>query len=402
MANIRKRKWKAHGVDREAWICDYRDQTGTRRLKTFATRKEADAWKVDALHEVKQGTHSPASISISVTEATERWIAHCEAEKLEFGTIKQRRQHLNLHIAPYIGREKLSSLTTPRIHKFDADLRAGGRSVAMRRKVLINVKTMLTFCQGQGLVAQNVARGVKIKSDDRRKASGPLQEGRDFPSKAEIRQFIDNAPERWRAFTIAAIFTGMRASELRGLRWEDVDLEAGLIHVRQRADAWKNIGAPKSAAGSRDIPLVPMAINALKQWKEQCPTRETGTKDQGGEPIRELHYVFPNGAGNVESHTNIIKRVWNPLQIKSGAATDTGKADAEGKPIVEAKYGFHAIRHAAASLFIAHLGWTPKRVQSVLGHASITMTFDRYGHLFEDRVGDKEAMKKLEAAIIAA
>jgi integrase len=53
-------------------------------------------------------------------------------------------------------------------------------------------------------------------------------------------------------------------------------------------------------------------------------------------------------------------------------------------------------------LFIAHLGWTPKRVQSVLGHSSITMTFDRYGHLFEDRDGDLEAMKKLEAAIVAA
>jgi integrase len=68
----------------------------------------------------------------------------------------------------------------------------------------------------------------------------------------------------------------------------------------------------------------------------------------------------------------------------------------------KARYGFHAIRHAAASLFIAHLEWTPKRVQSVLGHASITMTFDRYGHLFEDREGDQEALKKLEAAIVAA
>jgi integrase len=66
-----------------------------------------------------------------------------------------------------------------------------------------------------------------------------------------------------------------------------------------------------------------------------------------------------------------------------------------------AKYGFHALRHAAASLFIAHLGWTPKRVQSVLGHSSIT-TFDRYGHLFEDRKGDQAALKKLEAAIVAA
>jgi integrase len=67
-----------------------------------------------------------------------------------------------------------------------------------------------------------------------------------------------------------------------------------------------------------------------------------------------------------------------------------------------AKYGFHALRHAAASLFIAHLGWTPKRVQAVMGHASITMTFDRYGHLFVDAEGDREAMKKLEAAVLSA
>jgi integrase len=66
------------------------------------------------------------------------------------------------------------------------------------------------------------------------------------------------------------------------------------------------------------------------------------------------------------------------------------------------QYGFHSLRHAAASVFIATLGWTPKRIQSVLGHASISMTFDRYGHLFEDRDNDREAMKKLQAAIIAA
>jgi integrase len=60
------------------------------------------------------------------------------------------------------------------------------------------------------------------------------------------------------------------------------------------------------------------------------------------------------------------------------------------------------LRHAAASLFIAHLGWTPKRVQTVMGHSSIAMTFDLYGHLFEDHDADREAMKKIEAAVIAA
>lgn len=93
MANIRKRKWTSRGVEHTAWIVDYHDQSGKRRLKTFATKKEADAWAVTALHEVKQGTHTPVSTSVTVSEATERWIAHCEAEGLEFSTIKQRRQH---------------------------------------------------------------------------------------------------------------------------------------------------------------------------------------------------------------------------------------------------------------------------------------------------------------------
>jgi integrase len=248
----------------------------------------------------------------------------------------------------------------------------------MRQKVLVNLRTAITYCQGQGLVAQNVAKGVKIKSDSRHRAR-QLKEGRDFPSKAEIRLLLDKVPARWRPFLITGIFTGLRASELRGLRWQDVDLDAGLLHVTQRADAWRQIGAPKSAAGTRTIPLVPMATNALRQWKLICPAGEIGL-------------VFPNGAGNVDSLTNIAKRVWKPLQVTCGIVTETGKA----------RYGFHSLRHAAASLFIAHLGWTPKRVQSVLGHASIRMTFDQYGHLFADHEGDREAMKKLEAAITAA
>jgi integrase len=111
MASIRKRSWVSSGIPRSAWVADYVDQRGNRHIKTFATKKEADAWLANARHEVQQGIHTPASTSITVTEATERWIAPCEAEGLEFGTIKQRRQHLNLHIAPFLGHEKLASLT---------------------------------------------------------------------------------------------------------------------------------------------------------------------------------------------------------------------------------------------------------------------------------------------------
>ena len=378
MASIRKRKFGPN-KDRESWVVDYVDQHGKRRLKTFGTKKEADAWKVNALHEVQLGVHTAASASKSVEEAWRLWIADCEANKLEFGTVRQRRQHLNLHVVPYIGRIRLSDLTAPNVYDFDSKLRADGRSIAMRRKVLISLKTMLTFAQGRGLVAQNVAKGVRIK-DGGREAAGPLRAGVDFPTQAELNQLIEKSEGRWRPFIIAAIFTGMRSGELRGLRWSDVDLDAGLVHVRQRASQWMEIGPPKSKAGKRDIPLAPIVVNTLRQWRAICPN--------GG----NLDLVFRNTVGHIDSVQGIHSRFWVPLQIKCGFITNTGKP----------RYDFHMLRHAAASLFIKYLGWSPKKLQTVMGHASISMTFDRYGHLFESAESDRADMEKIERAVRAS
>jgi integrase len=299
--SIRKRTWKSGGVEQTAWVVDYVDQHGKRRLKTFALKKDAEAWATNALHEVSRGIHAP-NAKITIEEVITLWIRHCVDEGLERSTIEQREQHLRLHVAPFIGREKLATLTTPRLNAFLDQLRDAGRSIEMRRKVLTSVRTALAFARGRGLVAQNVASGIKVKSDDRHKATGPLKAGRDFPTKAELRLLIDRAPERWRPFIVTAIFTGMRASELRGLRWSDVDLDAGTIHVAQRADAWGTIGSPKSAAGTRDIPLTPMVINTLRQWK-LCAAGEL---------------LFANRRGRVHPHTNFLRHVWTPLQLNCG------------------------------------------------------------------------------------
>ena len=240
MASIRKRRW---GDGREAWVVDYKDQSGKRAIQTFATKKEAEAWKVQALHEVRHGTHTRTSASKTVAEAWEMWLEQCAADRLEFGTIRARKQHLRIHVEPVIGSARLSDLSTPLLYDFDAKLRDKGTSIAMRRKIMTNTKTMLNFAQGRGLVAQNVALAVRIKSDNRESSRGPLRAGVDFPSMAELKSLIENSTPRRRPFIVTAIFTGMRLSELRGLRWSDVDLEAGMIHVRQRADAWGRYGA---------------------------------------------------------------------------------------------------------------------------------------------------------------
>ena len=378
MATVRKRTWKSKGIEQTAWVVDYKDQQGKRAIKTFVTKKEAEAWSVNALHEVQLGTHTRASASKTVPEVWLMWLDQGEADGLEFGTTRARRQHLKCHVEPSIGHLRLSDLTTPLLYDFDRKLRDKGCSVAMRRKVLTSMKTMLSFAQGRGLVAQNVARGVRIKSDTRESSRGPLRAGVDFPTMAELNALIENSSARRRPFIATAIFTGMRLSELRGLSWSDVDLDSGVIHVRQRADAWGRIGPPKSKSGKRDIPLAPIVLNMLKQWRIVCPKGE-------------LNLVFPNNRAKIERMSHIHRDTWHPLQIKCGLTTD-------GVP----RYGFHMLRHAAASLFIQYLGWAPKRLQTVMGHSSINMTFDLYGHLFENIEADRADMAKIEAAVRTA
>src|SRR6516164_7052705 len=121
-----------------------------------------------------------------------------------------------------------------------------------------------------------------------------------------------------------------------GLRWSDVDLDVGQIHVRQRASQWMQIGPPKSKAGKRDIPLAPIVVNTLRQWQVTCPKGAN------------LDLVFPNTVGHIDSVQGIHARFWVPLQIKCGLTTNTGKP----------RCNFHMLRHAAASLFIKYLGWS--------------------------------------------
>jgi integrase len=145
-----------------------------------------------------------------------------------------------------IGREKLARLTAPMIEAFKDDLlRKGSRPMA--RKVLTSLKSILGEAQRRGLIAHNPAAPVRV--DFKKRENSKLVVGRDIPSKDEVRAILAGAEGRWRPLFVTAIFTGMRASESRGLRWSDVDFDRKVIAVRQRANLWGEIGAPKSAAG---------------------------------------------------------------------------------------------------------------------------------------------------------
>jgi integrase len=417
MAKVRKRTWTNSKGEQTAWIADYFDQAGKRHIKTFTRQGDAKAWLVTAQGEVARGVHTPENASITVAEAAELWVEKGKLEQLERSTLRQYRNHIALHIVPLIGGVKLARLSTPTIEGFRDDLlRKGSRPMA--RKVLASLKSILGESQRRGLVAHNAAHPVKVAAKKREKRQ--LKAGRDFPSKHEANRIISVAEGRWRPLLITAVFTGMRSSEIRGLTWEAVDLKRKAIHVYQRADAWNEIGEPKSEAGDREIPMSPMVANALKEWRLACP-KVKGKAPDGTETGR-LWLVFPNGNGNIENHANIANRGFYALQLRAGitepAIDDKGEpimepaTDEKGRPrigedgepilrhVMRPKYGFHALRHFFASWAIEQ-GFSAKRLQALLGHASIQMTFDIYGGLFPDDEDDLKRFADGEAALIA-
>lgn len=408
--SVRKRNWTtSSGEQKSGWQADYFDAAGKRRRKMFDRKKDADAFLIGAKVEVRDGVHVADSETITIAEAGKLWMASGEAAGLERTSMDQRRQHLDLHIKPFIGDLKLNKATVPWVRAFQDQLREAGRSAAMVKRVTVSLGSIFADAQGRGLTVRNPvherSRARSASSTPDKRAKTRLTVGRDIPSRDEVKALLGKLEGRWRPLLLTAIFTGMRSSELRGLTWSAVDLDGKTIRVEQRADAYGTIGRPKSEASDRTIPIPPMVANALREWKLVCPRRATGQKDDNGDPIKVLDLVFPTGAGKVETHGNIINRGLIPAMIAAGVTVDSGKRDDQGQPILAAKYtGLHALRHFYASWCINPVaqggqGLPPKVVQERMGHASIVMTMDVYGHLFP-RGDDDAALAQAAASLI--
>src|SRR5262245_25504342 len=227
----------------------------------------------------------------------------------------------------------------------------------------------------------HVCAGIGIKTEGRHKRK--LEVGRDIPTTQEVKRIVGAATDaKSRAVVLLAALTGLRSSELRGLRWSDIDLKRGEVHVRQRADKYQKIGSPKSASSARTIPIdADVLLPALKSWKLACP-------------IFEADLVFPATDGGPMQQLSLAISV-NAVLKRAGVV------DKAGKP----KYGLHAFRHFFASWCINRKAdggreLPPKSVQALLGHSSIVITLDTYGHLFPSG-NDRAELNQSARALLA-
>jgi integrase len=350
VASIRKR---ALPSGRAAWLVDFRDANGRRRAKQFGTKRAADAFLVQARAQIAFGSYVHDTDSLTVAKAGEAWVDRCRVRcvdhrRMERATLRDYESKFRLHILDSeigLGAVKLSRLTRKAVSDFRDRLLASNRSEAQTRKVLSVLGLILTQAQEDGLLIHNPAFGVRVirasRADERKKV----------PAKEDVRRLIDEADESFRPALLVAALCGLRASELRGLRWSDVDFDERRIHVRQRADAFNEIGQPKSAAAQRSVPMGPLVLSTLKLWKLACS-------------LSNLDLVFPSKRGTVQAHSNVLKRHFKPLCREIGVSMR-----------------WHDLRHFAVSLWIEQ-GFSVKEVMTFAGHSSVQMTMDRYGHLF--------------------
>src|SRR6266567_5603390 len=162
--SVRKRSWTtAKGEAKEAWIVDYA-VSGARHQRTFLRKKDADAWATTMKVEVRNGVHVPDSKSLTVKEAGDRWIEAAEQDGLEVATIAGYRQHLNLHILPYLGSIKLSQLGVSDVQAFETKLRDGlpphgtGHIEKRSADLVRKIRTSLGSILAEARMPHNVVR----------------------------------------------------------------------------------------------------------------------------------------------------------------------------------------------------------------------------------------------------
>ena len=214
MASVRKRQWTSpKGEEKTAWVVDYFDQAGKRRLKTFAKKKDADAYQATATVEVRAGVHTADSQSVSVAQAAELWLKSCS--HLERTTVAAYRQHVELHINPFLGRTKLTQLTRPIVREFEDKLRTGQvapaeqtgkiRSPAMLKRIVGSLGFLLSDAQERGLIARNVVRDLRSnRKPGKERRLERRQKGHRRRASGQVAAYLDDRNLHWSASLGAA------------------------------------------------------------------------------------------------------------------------------------------------------------------------------------------------------
>lgn len=353
MASIHKTKSGSHRVR-------WRDPTGKMRSRSFPLRREAGDFAVKIEHELRSRAYiDPDRGRTLIGE----WAAEMMAMRIDLrpSTLARDWSYLRSLVLPVFGAQRLDKVGQREVQTWVAHL-ATQKAPATVRKAYELLGKVFSSAVTAEMIPRSPCRDVKLPRTAR-------EEMRTL-SPDELRSLIDATPPRFQSLVLTAGYSGLRFGELAALHRRLLDLDAGTLTVTESLTEVQGrivTGPPKTAASRRVIALPAFLTRVLEQHLRTYPS-ESGR-------------VFTGPLGAPLRRSNFRRRVWLPAVRNS-----------VGEPL-----RFHDLRHFHASLLIAE-GVHPKVIQHRLGHTSITVTLDVYGHLFEgidqaaaetlDRIGE--------------
>lgn len=353
---------KRQGKTGTSWAIRHYDQDGNRHYKTVGRRKvDAEKALSEVLSKVDRGEYK-ALPDITLKDFADKWLT-ARAADVRPKTIASYRQHMNNRIVPFFGRRKLRSITTEDVEALKAHMSTEKISPATVGKHLLTLRMMFKTAMAWKYASENPAQFVKRPQHTRPELSvlGPN----------DVERLIAATDDRHKCLLAAACYTGLRQGELLGLRWGDIQFADNRLYVRRTLQHGK-FYEPKSKTSKRTVSIPVSLVETLKEHQARQAIELQENEDE---------LVFPSGAGKRHSAYTVIHQVFEPALKRAGLR----------------KVRFHDLRHSYAAALIS-AGENPKWVQKQLGHSSIQIILDIYGHLLPD--AEREASERLEAVLM--
>jgi integrase len=340
--------------------------TGKRRQRTetYRTKKEAESREREWLTEIERGTAVDGT-KMTTGEYLQHWLESSVQHTVRKSTYKSYAHLVKNHLVPSLGSIPLQKLQPVQVQAFYGEKLHGGRADGQKGglspRTVRYLHTVLREALHQAVKWGMVARNVCDATDPPRAVRPDVKAW----AKDEARKFLEVAEQDpWNPLWLVALTTGLRRGELLGIRWQDVDLAKGTLHVRQSLNAvggLRYFEAPKTAAGRRVVALSGGSVAALKAHRVRQNERRLQSSSW-----QDCDLVFTGTDGGP---------LWpDDVSHRFKALT----ALAEVVPI-----RLHDLRHTHATLLLKE-GVHLKIVSERLGHTGIQITADVYSHVTPD------------------
>jgi integrase len=318
--------------------------------KTFRKESEAKAWRSEAQTAANKGElRSPSKLTVE--QAAWLWLEGARSgavrdrrgKKYKPSTVRDYEKQWRLRLRSEFGALRLSALTSEHVQTFVDELLGRGLKASTIRNTLDPLRALYRHAIKRKLVSLNPTKELDVPAADGKRDR--------IADAKEATELLALLPSEDRPLWATAFYAGLRRSELRALRWSDIDLGRGEIRVERAWDECEGPIDPKSESGARTVPI----LTPLRDYLDSLKIRSGRGDDD---------LVFGRSATVPFAPSSVSRRGRTAFK--------------DAKPITP-----HECRHTFASMMI-DAGVNPKVIQKCMGHSSIKVTFDTYGHLMPD------------------